>query len=234
MTLLRLLLVSVLLTSCHLAVAEEYRIEGVVDTAQATHETGHAYMAPLPASAGPPDSPFGSVSALRVFENERELGPAHSQHQAIRDEGKGRFSHWSGNESGEPQSLYFSASDNSDPTTNGRVYKWVLSVDPERVRQALHLTPRPRQSPVAATEAHLVRGAAHGQQFRPFHRSKAACDCADPQGRWQPRRGETRVGTGPAGVAARGAFGRDCPADQSDQGLCDADAGQGGSERADG
>ncbi len=134
-----LLLMSVLAASCHLALGQELRVEGVVDLRQVTHETGHCTIVPLPTRAGPPDNGFGSVSSLRLFEDQRELGPAHSLHQLIRDEGRGRFSHWSGSETGEPQGLYFSASDNSDPTRNGRVYRWVVSLDPARMRQALHL-----------------------------------------------------------------------------------------------
>lgn len=56
-----------------------------------------------------------SISKLRVFEDGKELGPAHSLHADIRSKGNGRFSHWGG-------SLIFSASDNSDPRTNGKKY----------------------------------------------------------------------------------------------------------------
>jgi len=57
------------------------------------------------------------ISTLELFENGVSLGPAHSLHRDIRDMGRGRFSHWN-------SSLYFSASDNSDPRTNGRVYSF--------------------------------------------------------------------------------------------------------------
>ena len=56
-----------------------------------------------------------SVSRLVVFENGRPLGPAHACHADIRGLGGGRFSHWG-------DKVYFSASDNSDPRTNGRKY----------------------------------------------------------------------------------------------------------------
>jgi hypothetical protein len=46
------------------------------------------------------------------------LGPAHSDHKIIWTDGRGRFSHWS-------TFIVFSASDNSDPNTNGRTYKMV-------------------------------------------------------------------------------------------------------------
>jgi len=56
-----------------------------------------------------------SRSRLVLFEDGRPLGPAHAPHVDIRRLGAGRYSHW-GSE------LYFSASDNSDPRSSGRVY----------------------------------------------------------------------------------------------------------------
>ena len=58
-------------------------------------------------------------SPLRLFEDGRELGPAHAAHVDIRGIGLGQFSHWS---NGTTESLYFSASDNTSPRTNGRRY----------------------------------------------------------------------------------------------------------------
>lgn len=75
-------------------------------------ESGHCYLAPLPEGLL---SDRDSASALRLFEDGRELGPAHASHSDIRQLGAGRYSHW-GNQ------LYFSTSDNSDPRTNGRRY----------------------------------------------------------------------------------------------------------------
>jgi hypothetical protein len=61
----------------------------------------------------------GGTSTLQLFENGKELGPAHAQHADIRGIGQGRWSHWGsyGN-----RVLYMSTSDNSDPRTNGRTY----------------------------------------------------------------------------------------------------------------
>jgi hypothetical protein len=59
-------------------------------------------------------------STMRLFENGKELGPAHAPHVDIRAKGGGRFSHWN-------TTLYFSASDNSDPRTNGRKYTWQIT-----------------------------------------------------------------------------------------------------------
>ena len=56
-------------------------------------------------------------STLRLYEDGKEIGPAHTAHADIRSGGKGRFSNW-GN------ALYFSASDNTDPRSNGRTYTY--------------------------------------------------------------------------------------------------------------
>jgi arylsulfatase A-like enzyme len=50
-----------------------------------------------------------------LLEDGRELGPAHSPHEDVREQGSGRYSHWKGR-------LFFSTSDGSDPNTNGRSY----------------------------------------------------------------------------------------------------------------
>ncbi|MBL9077247.1 MAG: glycosyltransferase family 39 protein [Planctomycetes bacterium] len=57
-------------------------------------------------------------SPARLLEDGRELGPANALHDAIRQQGGGRFSLWHGN-------LYFSSSDGSDPRQNGRRYEIV-------------------------------------------------------------------------------------------------------------
>jgi hypothetical protein len=74
-----------------------------------------------------PDSHYGIASEMRLFEDGREIGPAHTRHVDIRSLGRGRYSHYS--HEGQRASdgtfaarLYFSASDNSDPGTNGRRY----------------------------------------------------------------------------------------------------------------
>ncbi|MBN1670204.1 MAG: glycoside hydrolase family 127 protein [Kiritimatiellae bacterium] len=59
-------------------------------------------------------------SKLILLEDGKPLGPAHAAHAEIRAKGMGRYSHWGA------RTVYFSASDNSDPHTNGREYKAVL------------------------------------------------------------------------------------------------------------
>jgi hypothetical protein len=61
----------------------------------------------------------GGKSTLRLFENDKELLPAHAPHAQIREKGGGHWSHWGSN------TIYFSTSDNSDPRTNGRTYRVV-------------------------------------------------------------------------------------------------------------
>jgi len=58
-------------------------------------------------------------SPVLIYENGRQLGPAHSKHADIAALGMGRYSHWRG------QGYVISASDNSDPNTNGRFY-WAV------------------------------------------------------------------------------------------------------------
>jgi hypothetical protein len=90
------------------------------------HVEGQLYSASLPVAPFPLSSLSDSVSRpydspLRLFENDRALGPAHTVHATIRHLGGGTFSHWNG-------TLLFSARDNSDPTSNGRVYLFVTRV----------------------------------------------------------------------------------------------------------
>jgi len=75
-------------------------------------EHGHCFSAKLPCHLS---SDLESASSLLLFEDDRALGPAHAPHEDIRTSGGGRFSHWGAR-------LYFSASDNSDPRSNGRGY----------------------------------------------------------------------------------------------------------------
>ncbi|WFU83897.1 hypothetical protein QA645_14485 [Bradyrhizobium sp. CIAT3101] len=62
----------------------------------------------------------GASSPILIYENGRPLGPAHSSHDDIEKIGNGRFSHWRG------MGIIFSASDVTDPNTNGRRYTVVV------------------------------------------------------------------------------------------------------------
>jgi pectate lyase len=89
-----------------------------LNLSNASSDGGFSYKAyDLPVAGDSQSAP--SNSTLKVFENGKELSAAHSKHDDIRKIGKGRFSHWL-------NALYFSASDNTDPRTNGRTYTYSL------------------------------------------------------------------------------------------------------------
>ena len=71
-----------------------------------------------------------SRSPIEVYENGKRLGPAHSTFADVEKLGEGRFAH---HRTRGVTIIYWSSSDNSDPTTNGRAY-WV--VRPKTVRSA--------------------------------------------------------------------------------------------------
>ena len=97
---------------------------------------GKAYLTAMPEAWG--SSWFGSffypsdsmsdpaISSMQLTEGSHSLGPPHSLHVDIISKGGGRFSNWR-------DSLYFSASDNSDPRTNARAYKITAAPDPLRI-----------------------------------------------------------------------------------------------------
>ena len=94
-----------------------------INTAAAFYHSGNNYIV-VQDFGTPPDTMQATPSTLRIFENGKELGPAHSWHADIRSLGMGRFSHWGGSDGTQPSALYFSASDNTDPRTNGRMYTY--------------------------------------------------------------------------------------------------------------
>ena len=61
-------------------------------------------------------------SPIKIYEDDKPIGPAHSSHADVARVGHGRFSHWARNKSAI---VVFSSSDNSDPQTNGRAY-WAV------------------------------------------------------------------------------------------------------------
>lgn len=69
------------------------------------------------ASGDSEEKPFASM--LELYEDYLPLGPRRAQHYSIRRHGRGRFSHWG-------STLFFSSSDNSDPTGNNRFYAAAL------------------------------------------------------------------------------------------------------------
>jgi pectate lyase len=91
-----------------------------LDVSKASSDGGFSYKVYNDLGAVSDNTQNPTASTVRIFENGKELGPAHSAHADIRTLGKGRFSHWS-------SSLYFSSSDNTDPRTNGRTYTYTTS-----------------------------------------------------------------------------------------------------------
>jgi|SRR5271154_760331 len=89
------------------------------------HATGFAFHSSLEYLFLPlaDDTPEAQHSPARLYENDKPLGPAHSDPVDIEHLGSGRYSHLKG------KGLVFSTSDNSDPNTNGRNY-WVVLPKP--------------------------------------------------------------------------------------------------------
>jgi hypothetical protein len=82
------------------------------------HEAGYAYTAEVPQLTDSADTMTeGQRSPYLLCENGKLLRGAHTAHDDIRREGRGGYSHWQ-------KFIYFSASDRSDPNTNG--YRYIL------------------------------------------------------------------------------------------------------------
>ncbi|MDP9080749.1 MAG: pectate lyase [Bacteroidota bacterium] len=103
---------------------------------------GFAYKLAYPLTQTGDSNSQPTVSTLQLYENGVELGPAHSVHQDIRDIGKGAFSHWG-------TALYFSASDNTNPATNGRKYTYTIGVT--GTSGSVTTTPPPTTTPAVTT-----------------------------------------------------------------------------------
>ena len=81
---------------------------------------GVAYVKDLTETDIPGDAADApSRSRLVLCEDDYMIGAGHSVHADISKQGRGRYSHWG-------SSVVFSASDNSNPNTNGRSYVAVL------------------------------------------------------------------------------------------------------------
>ncbi len=105
-------------------------IQGTIDPTTVQVNQGSRYWLDLDAVDWRFRLPLGDTSetpfrsTLRVTEDGIVLGPAHTQHAEIAEQGRGRFSHWH-------NTLYFSTSDGTNPRSNGRRYEvtatWRLS-----------------------------------------------------------------------------------------------------------
>ena len=79
-----------------------------------TSENGSAFTITMPQRA----QDVAASARFFLFEDEALLGPPDSSHETVRSVGNGAFSIWG-------SAIYFSASDNSDPNTNGRRYSLI-------------------------------------------------------------------------------------------------------------
>jgi glycosyltransferase involved in cell wall biosynthesis/2-polyprenyl-3-methyl-5-hydroxy-6-metoxy-1,4-benzoquinol methylase len=105
-------------------------IELAVDRAERAE--GACYTLPLPSRVVAADGEgTPRRSTLRLFEDGKELGPAHAVHASIAALGGGQFSHWD-------KALLFSSSDGTDPTRNGRHYTALAEVAPASLRHILN------------------------------------------------------------------------------------------------
>jgi SAM-dependent methyltransferase len=90
------------------------------DVGPFNHQGGNCWACSLPSEIPAGDDVGHPVrSPLALFEDDALQTPAHSAHSQIRTFGYGSYSHWR-------NELYFSASDNSDPNSNGRKYRVIL------------------------------------------------------------------------------------------------------------
>lgn len=127
------------------AAAQQVPLVGPFD-----HDAGYAYRAQL--SRGPwfqelaelgdsNDAPQRSPAVL--LENGNPIGRAHASHRDIANRGGGLYSHWS-------TTVYFSASDNSDPNQNGCSYSLLIDRDFQRDERLASAVTRYLQTRLAA------------------------------------------------------------------------------------
>jgi hypothetical protein len=88
-----------------------------IEMSLVTQEIGYCYWLQFDFGTPADNDTLTAQSLLQVYEDGKPLGPAHTIHDDIRYKGLGVFSHWK-------TFLRFSASDNTNPLTNGRVYTW--------------------------------------------------------------------------------------------------------------
>jgi SAM-dependent methyltransferase len=92
-----------------------------LDRAAMRHDAENCWTIGLDGPACGDTEKNGFASTLELYEDHLPLGPRHALHDSIRKYGRGRFSHWG-------STLFFSASDSSDPTRNNRCYAVVSSI----------------------------------------------------------------------------------------------------------
>ena len=116
------LLVALAVASATAGAEAPPRIRAVLPAEVFRPELGFCYIASLDFGEEG-DRETGSTSQVMLLEDGKALGPARALHDDIRKLGAGRYSHWT------RTGLYMSASDNSDPRSNGRLYE-IVSANP--------------------------------------------------------------------------------------------------------
>lgn len=96
-----------------------------ISTDEMSDEMGFAYLVDRPFGTPADNMAESERSTLRLFENHVELKGGHIWHGLIRTAGAGKFSHWE-NDDGTGESLRFSATDNTNPRTNGKTYTYCV------------------------------------------------------------------------------------------------------------
>ena len=85
-----------------------------------SHLEGYAYKVSIPQLSDVGDTErVMTRSPTVVCEGDHQMGPSHTPFQEIIQKGAGRFIHYN-------DMVVFSASDNTDPNSNGRRYKIVI------------------------------------------------------------------------------------------------------------
>jgi len=98
------------------------RPPSLVELLSFNHDGGYCFTTRLPAQVPAGDTEAQPErSPLILLEDGVMLGPSHTVHANIRNDGGGRFSHWK-------DTLYFSASDNSDPRDGRHRYHIFIPV----------------------------------------------------------------------------------------------------------
>lgn len=103
-----------------MATTSSTTVSGTLNVSTAVSDGGYSYYIGQDLQTTGDSNNQPTVSTIRIFEDGKEIGPAHSLHNDIRKNGAGRFSHWN-------SGIYLSASDNSNPKTNGRTYTYTNS-----------------------------------------------------------------------------------------------------------
>lgn len=128
------------------------------------HDDGHAWGCALPDLPAGDHAGDGQNSLVVLYEDGVPLESGHALHDDIRRLGGGRYSHWG-------KGLLFSASDNTDPNTNGRDYE--VRVEPLRDYEDgcfLLRRSRPAQAvPAILTACPVCDGLDHHKLFPAFH-----------------------------------------------------------------